>query len=327
MLNLGAASGMAYALNAIISSLTFKANMDPLSDVLSLLKLRSYISGGLNAAGDWCLAFPAYEGIKFHAIIAGSCQVQVDDVPEPFLAQAGDCFLLPRGRAFRVGTRLDIASVDVETIVAQKRPGDLVVLNGGGEFLSLGGYCSLAGDHAGFLLSVLPPALHIRGEKAKSVLRWCVNHMREEMREPQPGGFLIAQQLAQILLVQALRSHLLEAGTGVGWLFALADRQLGAAIAAMHADPARPWTVEQLARAAGMSRTAFALRFTAKVGQTPMAYLTRWRMLLADDRLRHSREPVSTVARSLGYTSESAFSTAFKRVMGAAPRRHTQSAA
>jgi AraC-like DNA-binding protein len=76
-----------------------------------------------------------------------------------------------------------------------------------------------------------------------------------------------------------------------------------------------------------MSRTAFALRFKSKVGQTPMEYLTRWRMLLADERLRHSREPVSAVALSLGYTSESAFSTAFKRVMGAAPRRHTQRAA
>jgi AraC-like DNA-binding protein len=298
--------------------------MDPLSDVLSLLKLRSYISGGLDAAGDWCLDFPAHEGIKFQAVVTGSCMVAVDGMPEPILAQAGDCFLLPRGRACRIGARLDLPAVPAETVVANKRPGDLVVLNGGGDFLSLGGFCSLAGDHAAILLSVLPPALHIRGEKAKSVLRWCIDHMREEMKDPQPGGFLIAQQLAQMLLVQALRAHLLEPGTGVGWLFALADRQLGAALTAMHAEPALPWSVDQLARAAGMSRTAFALRFKDRVGQTPMEYLTRWRMLLADDRLRHSREPVSAVALSLGYTSESAFSTAFKRVMGAAPRRHTQ---
>jgi AraC-like DNA-binding protein len=303
-----------------------QSTMDPLSDVLSLLKLRSYFSGGLDAAGDWCLDFPAHEGIKFHAVISGSCWAQVDGMPGPIFVQAGDCFLLPRGRAFRVGNRLDVVAVDAATLVARQAPGGPVVLNGGGEFLSLGGYCSLAGNQAGFLLNVLPPALHIRGEKAKTVLRWCIDHMREEMREPQPGGFLIAQQLAQMFLVQALRAYLVEAGTGVGWLLALADAQLGAALAAMHADPARAWTVEHLARAAGMSRTAFALRFKAKVGQTPMEYLTRWRMLLADDRLRHSREPVSALALSLGYTSESAFSTAFKRVMGASPRRHTQRA-
>jgi AraC-like DNA-binding protein len=303
------------------------AAMDPLSDVLALLNLRSYISGAVSAAGDWCFAFPAHEGIKFRANLSGHCWMQVDGMPEPMLAKRGDCFLLPLGRAFRAGTRLDIPPVDVKTIIAQSTPGDVMVLNGGGEFYSLGGYCSLEGDHAGILLGILPPVQQIRGQQAKSLLHWCVEHMREEMREPQPGGFLIAQQLAQMLLVQALRMHLQDADTGVGWLFALADKRVAAAITAIHAAPSRPWTVEVLGRVAGMSRTAFALRFKEKVGQTPMEYITRWRMLLAGDRLRHSREPIASVALSVGYTSESAISTAFKRVMGAAPRRYSQRAA
>lgn len=296
--------------------------MDPLSDVLSLLKPRSYISGGFDVGGDWCLDFPAHDGIKFQAILAGSCQAQVAGVAEPLTARAGDCFLLPRGRAFRIGSRLDIPPLDLGAIFAQKKPGDLLQINGGGDFMSLGGYCDLESNHAGILLSVLPPAVHVRGAQAKTVLRWCLDHMREEMREPRPGGFLMAQQLAQMLLVQVLRAHLEESEHETGWLFALADPQLAAAITALHAEPARPWTVAAMARIAGLSRTGFALRFKARVGQTPMDYLTRWRMLLADDRLRHSREPVSAVALSLGYTSESAFSTAFKRVMGTAPRRH-----
>ncbi|WP_229720952.1 AraC family transcriptional regulator [Dyella nitratireducens] len=300
-----------------------QASMDPLSDVLALLKLRSYISGGIDAAGDWCIAFQAHEGIKFQAIVRGSCLAQMDGSAEPFVAQAGDCFLLPRGRPFRIGSRLDITPIDPAMFMAKKKPGEPVLLNGGGEFLSLGGYCDMVGD-ASILLSMLPPVLHVRDEPAKAALRICIEHMSEEARDPQPGGFLITQQLAQILLVRTLRAHLQETGTGVGWLFALADRQLAAAIAAMHAEPAQPWTVEQLARVAGMSRTAFALRFKSKVGQPPMEYLTRWRMLLADDRLRNAREPVSAVALSLGYTSESAFSTAFKRVMGTAPRRHVR---
>jgi AraC-like DNA-binding protein len=301
--------------------------MDPLSDILSLLKVRSYMSGGLDAAGDWCFDFPAHDGIKFRINLVGSCWAQIDGMAEPFLIEAGDCFLLPHGRAFRVGTRLDIPPFDRETLAAQTVPGHLVVLNGGGEFRSIGGYCSLAAEHAGILLNALPPVVRVRGMQAKTVLRWCVDHMSEELRKPQPGGALIIQQLAQMLLVQVLRAHLERAASDVGWLSALADKRLAAAIALIHENPGRAWTVEQLAHAAGMSRTAFAVHFKHRSGQTPMEYLTRWRMLLADDRLRHSRESIGTVALSVGYSSESAFSMAYKRVMGAPPRRHAKRAA
>jgi AraC-like DNA-binding protein len=110
----------------------------------------------------------------------------------------------------------------------------------------------------------------------------------------------------------------------VGWLFALTDRQIGTAIAAMHEDPAHGWTLQALAERAGMSRSTFALKFKAMVGASPMDYLTRWRMLLAGDRLASSSDPVSVIALSLGYESESAFSTAFKRVMGCAPRQYNK---
>jgi AraC-like DNA-binding protein len=126
-----------------------------------------------------------------------------------------------------------------------------------------------------------------------------------------------------MMLVQALRLHLAEgASGGVGWLFALADKQMGAAIAAMHDDPKHQWTLQALAERAGMSRSTFALKFKETVGASPMEYLTRWRMLLAGDRLTNSGDPISVVARSLGYESESAFSTAFKRVMGCSPRQY-----
>ena len=126
-----------------------------------------------------------------------------------------------------------------------------------------------------------------------------------------------------MMLVQALRLHLAEgASGGVGWLFALADKQMSAAISAMHDDPAHRWTLQALAERAGMSRSTFALKFKETVGASPMDYLTRWRMLLAGDRLTNSSEPISAIALSLGYESESAFSTAFKRVMGCSPRRY-----
>jgi AraC-like DNA-binding protein len=124
--------------------------------------------------------------------------------------------------------------------------------------------------------------------------------------------------------VQALRLYLSEQPGGVGWFFALADPKLAIAIAAMHADPARRWTLAELAARAGMSRSIFAERFREHVGETPVAYLTRWRMLLAAEKLVTTREPLARTARSLGYESENAFNTAFKRVMGSSPRRYAR---
>ena len=147
----------------------------------------------------------------------------------------------------------------------------------------------------------------------------------QELREPQAGGILVAQHLAHMLLVQALRLHMAEGlRGGVGWLFALADKQMSAAINSMHEDPAHRWTLRELAKRAGMSRSTFALKFKQTVGASPMEYLTRWRMLLAGDRLTNSGDPISVIALSLGYESESAFSTAFKRVMGCSPRQYSR---
>ena len=147
----------------------------------------------------------------------------------------------------------------------------------------------------------------------------------QELREPQPGGFLVLQQLALMMLVQALRAHLAEgASGGVGWLFALADKQMSEAIHLMHNEPAHPWTLQELAERVGMSRSSFAQKFKDTVGATPIDYLTRWRMLVAGDRLTYSGEPISAISQSLGYESESAFSTAFKRVMGCSPRQYSR---
>ena len=129
-----------------------------------------------------------------------------------------------------------------------------------------------------------------------------------------------------MMLVQALRLHLVEGSSGgVGWLFALADTQMRAAIHAMHDDPAHRWTLQAMAVRAGMSRTTFTLKFKETVGASPMEYLTRWRMMVAGDRLTNSSDSISAIALALGYESESAFSTAFKRIMGCSPRQYSRS--
>ncbi len=145
----------------------------------------------------------------------------------------------------------------------------------------------------------------------------------EATRHLDAGSSLIAQQLAYVMLVQALRLHVADGSRGgVGWLFALADKQMSAAITCMHDDPGHSWTLQNLAECVGMSRSVFALKFKETVGATPMEYLTRWRMLLAGDRLKNTDDSISAIALSLGYESESAFGKAFKRVMGCSPRQY-----
>ncbi len=299
--------------------------MDPLSDVLSLLKPRSYSSGGFDVGGQLSVQFPQHEGIKCYALVSGQGWLSVEGVPDAVRLEAGDCFILASGSPFRLATDLSLTPIDYQTILSARRDSGVATFNGGGDCFIVGGHFALTGKHAGILLGMLPPIVHIRKESDKAAMRWSLERMMEELRERQPGSFLVAQQIAYMMLVQALRLHLAEGlRGGVGWLFALADKQMSAAISSMHDDPAHRWTVEELATRAGMSRSTFALKFKETVGTSPMEYLTRWRMLLAGDRLVNSKDPISVIALSLGYESESAFSTAFKRVMGCSPRQYSR---
>jgi len=299
--------------------------MDPLSGVLSLLKPQNTMCGGFDVGGDWSLQFPKHDGIKCYAVVSGQCWLAVEGIADAVHLKAGDCFLLPLGRPFRLASDLALPPVDFRSMYARPLNGNIATWNGGGDLSGVGGYFGLAGKHAGILLGMLPPIVHIQKESDKAALRWSIDRMMAELREPQPGSFLVLQHLAHMMLVQALRAHLAEGSkSGIGWLFALADEQIGPAINAIHGEPAHPWTLQELAERVGMSRSGFAKKFKETVGATPIDYLARWRMLLAGERLTNSGDSISVISQSLGYESESAFSTAFKRVMGCSPRQYSR---
>ncbi len=302
--------------------------MDPLSQLLALLRPRGAISSRLDAAEPWSIQFGGQpRHIKCYVILAGECWMALDGAEPAMRLKPGDCFVLPSGRPFRLASDLTLPPVAASAVFSEVQAGGVATLGSGRPFSMLVSRFAINGKHGDMLLELLPPIMHLRRESDQAALRWSVERMMQELREKQPGGDLIAQDLAHMMLVQALRVHLTaDLGPGAGWFFALADKQLSLAITAIHADPARRWTLRDLGLQAGMSRSVFALRFREAAGETPMQYLTRWRMLLACDRLEQTGDPVGVIAETLGYESESAFSTAFKRVVGCSPRRYCRAA-
>jgi AraC-like DNA-binding protein len=298
--------------------------MDTLSDVLTMLKPRSDLSGGFTAGGAWSIQFPRQQGIRFQAVLSGECWLAVDGVTDPVRLKAGDCTMLPKGRPFKLASDLSLTSVSAESVLATSRDG-MATCNGGGDFVIVGSVFAFTGKPVDILIGILPALVHVPGESDQGGLRSTLDLLMQELRDRKPGFLVVVQNYTYTILVQALRLHLATGSKGgIGWLFALADRQMSAAINAMHTDPTHAWTLQELAEHVGLSRSTFALKFKNTVGSSAMDYLTRWRMLLAGDRLTSSGDPISAIALSLGYESESAFSKAFKRTMGCSPRQYAR---
>ena len=296
--------------------------MDPLSDILALVQPRTYATGGLSAGGDWGVRFPSHGMVKCYSVVRGGCWLAVDNTPEPIRLGTGSCLLLPRGWAFSLSSELSQPLKSWQMLSQQERYNGILPLNQGDDFLILGSHFRLEGD-ARFLLNALPPVVLLESEEQRQSLRWAVDRLLREMRDPKPGGTLIAQHIAYTILVEVLRLHVAEdIERGPGWLAALGDVRLRAALFSIHQEPARAWTLAGLAHAAGMSRTAFAQLFKQKVGKSPVEYLTHWRMTIAAKRLKNPEDSISSIAPAVGYKSESAFSAAFKRVLGTSPREH-----
>ena len=301
--------------------------MDPLSDIVALLHPHDCVAAGLDAGGDWSIRFDRHAGLKCNAVLKGECWLRVEGMEAPLRLQTGDCAILPHGRPFVLSARPMRDGIDAATVYDPVPHGGTAVHGGGGAFFMTGARFLLSGSAADALLRALPPVMVVRPGAAGDAVRWSLARIAEELHEDRQGRALSVAHLSHYVLLQVLRCHLDEAEPQPGWLALLADRNLSRAVAAIHDDPARPWRVDELAAEAGLSRTAFAVRFRRIGGDTPMGYLTRLRMLHAARTIRQGGDPLARVAAVAGYGSESAFGTAFKRTMGASPHRYAARAA
>jgi AraC-like DNA-binding protein len=303
-------------------SLRESTNMitDPFSDVLRLTNAEAVVTGGFSAGGPWAISFPGRDKIKFFAVVKGSCWVTLEGEPEPLHFQTGDVGLLARRRGFVLGSDPSVEPVDAMEIFSGSGR-NLATIGSGEDFAHIGGHILLDPVRGGTLADILPPWIHTRAASSQAaIFRWLLDRLVEERETGQPGAQLASAQLTQLLFIQIVRSYLdTSSRMPAGWLRALADPRIAPALRLIHGDPGRAWHLEELAKACAMSRTSFAVHFRTVAGIPPLTYLTEWRMRLAERALRQANTPVAVVARSLGYTSESAFSNAFKRFNGSAP--------
>ncbi len=296
---------------------------DPLVDVLALLKPEAVLAAELRAHGRWSLAFERNPAVKFGVVVEGECLLAVRG-RAPKTLRAGDVFLLGGPPPFVIASDLKTRSRDATRLLS--RPARVVRVGDARAkpvVRIVGGHFVLNAANAHLLADALPPFVRIPAGEP-SPLRALTPLLVDEVRASALGRQRALDHLAQLVLTYALRTFELEEKTG--WLRALADPQIGAALRHIHSHVERGASLTELSRVAGMSRTAFALRFKQLVGQPPLAYAIKWRMSLAKDSLRTTDRPIGSLAFELGYQSESAFSMAFRREVGCSPRAYRSSA-
>lgn len=309
--------------------------MDALSETLRVVRLTGAIFINARFSAPWCYASPpadvaapllepgAENVVIFHLITEGECWAELDGYPPRRLA-AGDIVVFPSGAAHRMASTPGVPPGEGRrlTDVLARRP-RMVSYGGGGALTRIVcGYMACDARLARMLLAGLPPlvVVNVRNSPSGAWLESSVRYALAEARSPRPGGAGVLAKLAEVLFIEVMRLYMAEDAEGrTGWLAGVRDRVVGAALAALHKDPARPWTLDELARTAGASRTVLAERFQQLLGASPMQHLAQWRMLLAANLLRAGAAPLTQIAETVGYQTDTAFSRAFRREYGVPP--------
>jgi len=310
--------------------------MDALSETLRVVRLVGAIFIQARFTAPWCYQSPhadsaapllepgAERVVIFHLITEGECWVEMDDQP-PVRLSAGDVVIFPQGHAHKMASAPGVAPAANGArldVVLARRPRQLSYGGGGATARLVCGYLACDARLARMLLAGLPSLVrvNVRGSNAGVWLEASLRYALAEARSPRPGGAGVLAKLAEVLFIEVLRLYMHEQGEErTGWLAGVRDRIVGAALHALHQEPARSWTLEELAREAGTSRSVLAERFQHLVGSSPIQYLTQWRMLLASNLLCRSNASLASIAHEVGYQTDTAFSRAFRREFGTPP--------
>lgn len=300
------------------------STMDPLTDIIALLHPHAAFSKPITGRGKWGVRYAAYELPSFCIILQGQCWLVIEG-DTPRLLERGDFLLLPATPEFELVSELGVDCVPGLPSAGGVRHGNP---RGKPDFRTIGG-TFLIDLASAAMLGLMTEKIHIRSAECDtSRLTRVVDLILDEFTSDRPGRDAILGRLLEVLLVESLRAPgLVQEGVTTGLLAGLRDASLGGVLRALHSDVSHAWTVAELAKRAGMSRSAFAMRFTSTVGCAPMEYLSRWRMSLARNALSRGGKSLDRLAEEIGYESASAFSTAFRRRFGCAPGTFARKAA
>jgi AraC-like DNA-binding protein len=301
---------------------------DTLSDVLAVTRLKGTVYFSAELRAPWGVGLPQRSRLPFYVVTRGRCAIRLESAPATSLG-SGDLVVLPGGSSHALVSSPTAAAIPLAEFVARHpmdERGYLTALDGTGATTSLiGGFFELERAPEP-LVAILPPMIHLAGDDAK-VSEWLEPILRaiaDEAAQASPGRDVVLNRLADVLFVRVVRAYLLTL-TAAGesgppsWLRGLTDPRIARALGEIHRAPEKDWTLPQLAAGSAMSRTAFARRFRALVGETPVRYLARWRMQKAAYWLEMGTLSITQIAERVGYASELAFAKAFRRVIGSRP--------
>jgi len=318
--------------------------LDPITDFFQTLQIVGVVHARLEATAPWGVkqeadaengdrshsaAISPSQFAHFGMLTRGNCWLSMGGMPDALPLAGGDCFLLAPGSSY---TLRDNPRTGARNLcdVARKDGSEVIQCGGGGAATTIIlGWFRFRTASVKPLRRLLPPLILVKADQPQTLaLRTTTNMLASEMAEPMPGSDLVVNRLADVLFIQCLRAYIASRSEACksGLLRAIFDPQIGVALKSMHERVDHPWTVESLAAACGISRSPFALRFKDLVGETPLEYLTRWRMQKATALLQKGDKKLFEVAKSVGYDSDAAFSKAFKRVFSVAPREYGRNA-
>jgi len=297
--------------------------VDPLDQLVDMLRPRALVWKRVTGRGDWAWRFPATEGVVFGRLVSGRCRFNLPGTQERNL-EAGDYLLLTRPSTWLLrGGNEAAAIVDFDEIFAEMNPEppdesdpELVRM--------VAGHFQFNTTNIEMLTAFLSPVVHLRANESSTRLNGVFALIDAEALDAPPGQEAVLTRLLEIVLIELMRSPELLLEQQHGMLAGLMDPQIAPALRAFHTDIGQGWSVSSLAAEAHMSRSAFSERFNTLVGQPPMMYVLQWRMAIARDALRAGRQSISDIALATGYGSASAFSTAFTRTVGRSPARFTR---